>query len=160
MKYVIDMEKVVPVSEMIGDDEEDTKLLQTMLVEAKNYLQHQMWVENIHECYFGLGVGNIVAVFLFHILPTHPDIQDFIWIIVGDIPPLYIAIEDTPNPACALDAYIGAMEEWVQAVTDRKSLEELPPVNAAPTLENASALKSRLAFIDKEILALYQEDLR
>ncbi|MCP4401560.1 MAG: hypothetical protein GY801_30210 [bacterium] len=159
MKYFLDMEKVVPVSEMIGDDEEDTELLQAMLVEAKNYLQHQIWVENIHECYFGLGVGKIVAVFLFHILPTHPDVQDFLWVIVGDIPPLYIAVEDTPNPVCALDAYIGAMEEWVQAVTAGKSLEELSPVNAAPTLENVSALKSRLAFIDKEILALYQEDL-
>lgn len=62
--------------------------------------------------------------------------------------------------ACHLDASIGAMEEWGQAVIDGKSLEELPPVNVAQTIENASALQSRFAFINKEILALYQEDLQ
>jgi hypothetical protein len=87
------------------------------------------------------------------------NVDEFIWAIVGDIPPLYITIEDAPNPACALDGYIGAMDEWIEAALNGKPIDGLPPVNAKPTLKNAANLKRRLDYIDKEILSYYQDDL-
>jgi hypothetical protein len=51
-----------------------------------------------------------------------------------------------------LDGYIGEMEAWIEAVENGRPTDELIPVNAAPTLQNAEALKSRLAFLEREIL--------
>lgn len=87
------------------------------------------------------------------------DVDEWIWIVVGDLPPAYITCEESPNPASALDAYIGAMGEWVNAAKKRISTNGLIPVNVTPTLENAEALQKRLAFLDERILSQYRSDL-
>jgi hypothetical protein len=48
------------------------------------------------------------------------------------------------------------MSRWVEAVKKRQPVDELVPVNAKPTLDNAQALEKRLAFLDREILVLYR----
>jgi hypothetical protein len=155
----IDFSKVVPTPAMKGDDDEDSSLLREMLLEAERYLNKLKWCARINESYFGIGIGGIVAVFLFRITPCHNGVDDFVWVIVGDIPPLYITVDNAPNPACALDAYLGAMSEWAEAAISGKSISALPPVYADPTPENGRKLKGRLEFIDKELLSPYRSDL-
>jgi len=159
MKVAVDMSKVVPAALMKGEDEEETAGLRELLAEATNYLQAFSWVRESKAAYLGIGVAKIVGVFLFEIIPSREDVDDKVWVIVGDLPPAYITAEDAPNPAAALDAYIGAMEEWVEAAKAGRGVENLIPVNVPPTAENAARLESRLHFLDKEILSSYQEDL-
>lgn len=156
----IDFSKVVSVDRMEGDDPEDTKLLRGLLGEARSYLLGQRWCERIVESYFGLGVGGIVAVFLFRIIPSDEHIDEFVWVVVGDLPSLYITTEDAPNPACASDGYIGAMEAWATAVLRKEPLGGLAPVRVDPTPEMAQQLKSRLEFVDREVLSEHKEDLK
>lgn len=144
---------------MKGDDEEETAELHEMLADATNYLKSFPWVREIKAAYWGIGVPKIVGVFLFEIDPSREDVDDKIWVIVDDLPPAYITAEDSPNPAAALDAYIGAMEQWVEAAKAGRSVENLIPVDVPPTLENAARLESRLRFLDKEILSKYSDDL-
>ena len=159
MKVDVDMSKVVRAASMKGEDQRETAELKTLLDEARTYLKSFSWVRNIKAEYFGLGVDKIVGVFLFEITPSRKDVDDKVWVIVGDLPPAYITAEDAPNPAAALDAYIGAMEEWVAAAKGGASVEGLIPVNVAPTPENAKRLEKRLEFLDKEILSNYADDL-
>ena len=154
----IDFDKVVSIGSMKGD-EEDTSLLRGMAAEAAEYLSSQEWCGQIEESFFGLGVGGLVAVFLFKIVPSQKGVDEYNWVIVGDLPPLYITTEEAPNPACALDSYIGAMEAWVEAAVSGNSTEGLPPVSAAPTRENGLALRGRLEFLDENILHQYHDDL-
>ena len=56
---------VVSLSQMVGDDDEDTKLLRVMTSGAENYLRCFPWCKGIREAYFGDGYGGVVAVFLF-----------------------------------------------------------------------------------------------
>jgi hypothetical protein len=65
----VPVKDVVPISELFGDDEEDTKLLQAMTLYARSYLQSFTWCKSIRDSYFGDGVGAVVAVFLFRIEP-------------------------------------------------------------------------------------------
>jgi hypothetical protein len=155
----IDFSKVVPTSTMRGDDDEDSGLLHEMLLEAMRYLNKQKWCAKIDESYFGIGIGGVVAVFLFRITPSRNGIDDFIWVVVGDLPPLYITVDNAPNPACALDGYLGAMGEWAEAAISGKSISALPPVYAEPTPENGRKLKKRLEFVDKEVLSRFRSDL-
>ncbi len=160
MNVLVDLSKVVPVAEMRGDDEEDTHLLEEMREEAVNYLTSFRWCLQIIDSYFGLGVGGVVAVFLFRIEPGRENVDEWVWVVVGDLPPAYITVEDAPNPATALDGYIGAMQEWVDAASAGRTVDGLIPVNVPPTREYAEMLQSRLRFLDDEILTMYAEDLR
>ena len=155
----IDFSKVRPTDEIVGEDEEETDLLKGHLSEAVDYVNGQKWCSEIVESFFGIGVGGIAAVFLFRIRSNDPEIDDYIWAVVGDIPPLYLTTEDCPNPACALDGYIGALEQWAEAAIEQKTVEGLPLVSAPATVENGRSLKRRLEFLDREVLGQYQGDL-
>lgn len=156
----VDFSKVTPAPHLRGDSEEDTALLHGLLKEAEGYLCSFEWCQRIIDSYFGIGVGGVVAVFLFKIEPVGEGIDEWIWAVVGDLPPAYITIDEAPNPACALDGYIGAMQEWVEAVEHGLTVTELIPVNVPPTKENAARLKTRLEFLDKKILSEYARDLK
>jgi hypothetical protein len=139
---------------MTGGDAEETELLRGMLEEAKEFLGAFDWCESIEESYFGLGVGGVVAVFLFRIRPKREGIDDLLWVVVGDLPPAYQVTDNSPSPTLALEGYVELMSEWVEAATNSQPVDDLIPVNVAPTPENAKLLESRLAFLNKEILPL------
>ncbi|MDZ5648303.1 hypothetical protein [Nitrospirillum sp. BR 11828] len=130
------------------------------LDEATKYLCSHAWVSRIEESYVGIFVDGIVGVFLFLINPSRSNVDNWVWVIVGDLPPAYITCEDCPNPAAALDGYIGAMEEWVKAAENNDPVSEIIPVNLPASPENAERLRGRLKFLGEKILSEYQDDLR
>jgi hypothetical protein len=71
---------------------------------------------------------------------------------VGDIPPAYLSSEYARSPKEALEGYLAEMGVWVKAVENGDAVDDLIPVDGAPTMENARALKSRLTFLESEIL--------
>jgi len=160
MEVHVDLSKVVPTDELRGEDDEETILLQGMLTDAKDYLRSFAWCDGLKSSYFGLGVGGVVAVFLFRIEHSKDDVDDWVWVVVGDIPSAYMTCEDAPNPACALDGYIGAMREWAEAAIQGNPVDDLIPVNVPATPEWGKNLASRLDFLDREILSQYEEDLK
>lgn len=160
MNAHVDMSKVTAAALMRGEDAEETAGLRELLEEATAYLNRFNWHRGLKEAYLGIGIAKILGVFLFEVVPAGEDVDDKVWVIVGDLPPAYITTEEAPNPATALDAYIGAMEEWVEAAREGRGVEGLIPVNVPPTAENADQLESRLSFLDEEILSQYEEDLK
>ena len=144
---------------MSGESEEETECLNSYLREAKEEINYYSWHDGIVSSFFGIGVGGIFAVFLFEIVPNREDVGNFIWVTVGDLPSAKITCEEAPNPACALDGYIGAMEEWVEAAKSGKSVENLIPVNVPATPENGEQLETRLKFLEEKILVNYKADL-
>lgn len=130
------------------------------LREAKEYLLYYDWCKEILEEYVGLLAVGIVGIFLFRISPSRPDVDEWLWVIVGDLPPTYLTCDRCPNPATALDGYIGAMSEWVEAASKGESVAELIPVNVPATPDNAAMLRSRLDFLDQRVLPDYREDLK
>lgn len=159
MKVNVDMSKVVPAESIKGGDGDETKGLHEFLQEAQAYISSFSWVAGVKRAYFGLGIAKIVGVFLFEITPSRDDVDEKIWVIVGDLPPAYITVEDAPNPATALDEYIGAMQSWVEAAKAGQPIDGLIPVNVPPSPENGARLESRLQFLDTEILSGYAADL-
>ncbi|RVD55724.1 hypothetical protein EN794_051220 [Mesorhizobium sp. M00.F.Ca.ET.151.01.1.1] len=134
-----------------GDD------IDAALLEARQYLRSYNWGKNIKAEYLGYGAEGIVYIFLFEILPGRPDVPQWIWVIVGDVPPAYMPGDDVQTPYEVLDGYIGAMEDWVEAARQGKSVAKLIPVNVDANPANAEMLASRLAFLDEKVLPLLQE---
>ena len=143
---------VVPIAEMTGDDEEDSALLQKAYLEARSFLLAHKWCLGIGEAYFGAGLGGIVAVFLAAIDPVPTGVDEWLWVVVGDVPPAYLVLDDCPTPIAALKAYIGLMREWVALARDGISSRKVIPVNVPSTPENATMLQDRLDTIANTIL--------
>ena len=152
MSQCIDFSSVVPLSEMRGDSDSDTDLLKNMAEDARAFLQGFEWCQSIQDVYFGCGVGGVVGVFFFRIVPAKERVDEYLWIIVGDIPPAYVITDENRRPSEALQAYIAEMLDWVAAVELGKPVDELIPVNVPPTREAAVQLKKRLSFLEAEIL--------
>ena len=148
----IDRASVVPADQIKGEDEEETGLLLDMFQKARRFVTSFTWCAAVEEEYYGFGVGGVVAVFLFRITRAQPDVDEWLWVVVGDIPPAYLVTDDAPNPACALAGYIREMSRWVHAVRRGRPTSELIPVNARPTNEFADLLDSRLRFLCEHIL--------
>ena len=148
------MESVVPSSQMRGESASGTGDLRRMLAEDERYITGFQWCKGVVASYFGLGVGGIVGVFLFQIRPNGTLAEEWVWVVVGDLPLAYISTFDCPNPATALDTYVGAMTDWVEAARAGVDVSELIPANVPPTAEFANSLEKRLHFIDEHILTL------
>jgi hypothetical protein len=150
---------VVPVDRIAGDGDEDTALLQEMLQEARNYLNSFSWCESILNSYFAGGVGKIFAIFLFNISSVRRDVDEWMWIVVGDIPPAYLPWEDCRSGKEVFDTYIAGMEKWVQLAQEglQASPEDyVPPVNVPATREWAEALNSRLRSLRELVHPLFK----
>lgn len=154
---VIPVKGVIPTDQLFGDDEEDTGLLQAMAHYAHDYIKKFAWCKSVKRSYFGDGVGAIVAVFLFHIEPAQPDVDEWLWVVVGDIPPAYLVIDDNTTPSLALQGYIDEMITWVKLARAGKSTSKAIPVNRPATKENALLLEGRLKAIEEMVLPRFRD---
>ena len=149
-----DLRKLTPTEKMAGDDEEDTRLLQELLQKATDFIQSHRWCPPIERIYFGDGVGGVIAAFLFKFgspIQGSPG-DDRLWVVVGDMPSVYLVVDTAPDAAAAIEVYCELMDDWSQAVLDDRSLEKVFPVAAPPTKANARALMSRLKFLREKII--------
>ncbi len=150
----IDISKMKPVESIGGEDADDTRLLKEMAEEARNFVSSHEWCDSVDHLHLAYGVGGLVAVFLAQITSHSEDVDKCLWVIVGDLPPAYIVVDDNPAAADALDAYCSEMEAWVEAANEGAAVDELIPVNVPPTPENADQLRGRLDYIRSKILPL------
>jgi hypothetical protein len=152
--FSVEMDGMIPVDSIKGDSAVDANLLREMATEASEFICSHEWCESVGRQYLAYGVGGIVAVFLFEITPRSEDVDSTLWVIVGDLPPAYIVVEDNSTAADALDAYCSEMEAWVEAVENDESVEDLIPVSAPPTRVNAEQLRGRVEFLQTKIIPL------
>lgn len=124
--------------------------------EALDFLEKHKWCKKIKNILFDRGFGKPLGVFYVEIEPSGLEVDDTVWVIVGDLPPAYMDIESCNNGAQALDAYVYCMNEWVEHVLAGKSVDGLIPVNVPPKIKYAKMLKSRLDFISEKIFTCLQ----
>jgi hypothetical protein len=143
---------LVSVEKIVGDCDEDTKLLKELAERATNYIQSFRWCLPIKAMYLAYGIGGIVAVFLVEFEGKIGGTDDRLWIFTGELPSVYMIVEPDDNARDALEGYCDLMDDWIAAVEGDGDLSAVYPVSAAPTQEHADMLRSRLAFIRKEII--------
>jgi hypothetical protein len=147
-----DMLSVTPLDHVESKSFSGKNEFQGALSEAKRFIEFYDWVKFVKRTWVGAVFDGIIYIFLFEIERARPDIDKYIWVLVGDIPPTYIPCSDARNPYEALDGYIGAMEEWVDAAAQGKSVQDLIPVNVPANKGNADNLAVRLKFLDQKVL--------
>ena len=147
---------VGPIDGMFHDDEEELRLLRHMAQEAEDYLQEITRCKSVPEAYFGGGYGGVIAVFLFRVIPSRPRSDEWLWVVVGDLPPACLAIERITSPSEALEHYIWEMTRWVHFAKRGGLPENGIPVNLEPTWKNAEELEDKLKILRKAVLPAFQ----
>ncbi len=142
--------------EGVPDAEEDALLAQRE-DEARNYVASFGWSKPIQEILLAFGMSGILALFLVRFdeaVRWEGEEDAELWVVIGDLPPAYFATDDSPNPGEALETYCIFMEDWADRILKGEDLAGSYPVAAAPTVEHAEMLKSRIEFIRGEIIPL------
>jgi hypothetical protein len=153
----IPVKGVVLLDQMAGGDDEDTQLLRVMASGAENYLRCFPWCKRIREAYFGDGYGGIVAVFLFRIEASRVDVDEWLWVVFGDVPPAYLVTDSCKTPSQALEGYIEEISKWVRFAKEGRSSKEIIPVYVPPTPENAADVERRMKLLREVIVPAFRE---
>ena len=132
---------------------EELKCILELQTKAENYLQSFNWCKSIKNNWYDKEycIYNQIGVFLFEIEPASPEVDDFIWIIAGDLPSVYLD-KSVKTASEALEVYCELMDDWVGNVKNGKSLSDSYPIPVEPTNKNADLLVARVSFIKEELL--------
>lgn len=157
---------MIRIEDILSSGIEEAEGIAKLAQEAEAFLSSHKWCHEIISGYFDRGWSGIVGVFYFNIEPGESNADNSVWVIVGDLPPAYIVVDECPNGAAAIDGYVGEMRRWVDAVKNSKPVNNLIPVlrrgsfvSVESTTEFAEMLESRLDVIDREILTLFENEL-
>jgi hypothetical protein len=120
--------------------------------DATDFLAVHWWCRSIRSSHLAYANPPVLGVFLFRIVPSTPNYQSVLWVVVGDLPAAYLVCDDAPTWREALRSYADEMGKWVAAVRARTSLMDVIQVGVEPTLENADKVDSRLRVISRIVL--------
>jgi hypothetical protein len=148
---------VIPLDKMFGEDDEDAKLLRVMASGAKSFLLSFPWCDRISEAYYGDGYGGIVAIFLFNIYSTRTDVDEWLWVVFGDVPPAYLVVDSSRTPSQALERYLEEISAWVKLAKKGRSSKYVIPAYVQATPENAADVEQRMQFLQDIILPAFRE---
>lgn len=144
----MNLDGMIAVDEISGFDSNETELLRARFLEAREHLQKFRWFKGVTRLLFAGGFSQ-VAVFYAQVDSEGYDSE--LWVIVGDIPPAHLVVDDIANYKEALLTYTDHMQDWVEAAKTGGSVAGCIPVNAPPTAANAALLESRLKFINEKL---------
>jgi hypothetical protein len=157
IEHIIPAKGIIPLDKLFEEEEEEAASLCDMAEEAQSYLESFPWCTSIEEGYFGDGVPDAVAVFLFRIEPSRPNIDRWFWVIVGDLPPAYLLTHISKTPSQALGGYIEEMSKWVALAKEGRSSDKVIPVDAPSTPQNAEDLEERLQVLARDVVPAFQK---
>jgi hypothetical protein len=157
MESEIPVRGVCSIDQMVGQDEEDSRLLREMASGAEKFLRSFSWCKDIRDIFFGDGYGGVAAVFLFHIEPARDDIDEWLWVVSCDVSPAYLVTDSCKTPSEALEGYIYEVSKWVELAKHGRASHDVIPVYMQPTPENAASIERRLEVLKTVIVPSFRE---
>ncbi|MEO6851105.1 MAG: hypothetical protein ABI166_10760 [Mucilaginibacter sp.] len=136
----------------INVDTEFYSELEDQYLKAETYLKTFRWCKEIKACSLYANLGKVFCIFLFEIDNTASVEDDFLWIIVGDIPSMYLDTFGAKSTKEVIENYVGLAEDWINNIKAGKDVYDCYPFNAEPTLELADLLEKKISFMKSELI--------
>ena len=119
---------------------------------ASSFVASQRWCRKVTDVRLAWACAGVLGVFQVDLQPARAEVDTTLWVVVGDLPPAYLVLDESPTWKDALRGYVAEMNRWVHAVKHGLPLDDVIPVPAEPSDEHADMLAGRLAFIESEII--------
>lgn len=126
--------------------------LNAIYKEAENYLLGFKWCQEIKNSFLYTNLGEVLCIFLFEITNTQSSEDNFLWVMVGDFPPMYLDVYGAKTTKQVVEDYINLAQDWIDRVKQGNPVNDCYPFNAAPTLELAELLEKKIWFMKNELL--------
>jgi hypothetical protein len=140
---------VVPINMMLGAHPADTFALKRTYSQARATMHDLGIVERIEEAWFGGGVGEVVAVFLFRFVDLDGN-NLYGWLVCGDVPWFFTLVADGDFSKAILERYVNLAYQWnVDGGTEPEGCF-FGPYHS----ELTDDLTRRLLFIEREVVRL------
>lgn len=136
----------------ISSDTEFYQEVITLYQEAENYLLEFKWCEEIKNGFIYINLGSVFCIFLFEIVNTQSSDDDFLWVIAGDIPPMYLDVFGARTTKEVVKNYVDLAEDWINNIKEAKSVERCYPFNVEPNSKFATLLEKKFSFIKSTLL--------
>ncbi|MEN0052501.1 MAG: hypothetical protein AAGC65_02480 [Mucilaginibacter sp.] len=120
--------------------------------EAENYLLDFKWCEEIKNSFLYTNLGKVFCIFLFEIVNTQSSADNFLWVVVGDIPPMYLDVFGPRTTKEVVEDYVNLAEDWINNIKAAKSVESCYPFNVEPNIEFAMLLEHKVSFMKKTLM--------
>ena len=163
-KAMVDSSKLVSVHKLrpgvsdVGMDVVD------LAHEATAFLESHAWCGKVEGLYYDRGFPK-VSVFLAEIAPKM-SAPGQVWVIVGDVPPLYLDTTDYENGAEALAGYVFLFLLVLRQYRSGKSIDGLPPVLKAGSFvplsldaDLADMIQVRVEHILRQTLEFWKDEI-
>lgn len=93
--------------------------------EAADYIQSFGWCKNVKDSNLYLNLGSILCIFLFEIDNSASNEDNFLWLMVGDIPPMYLDVFGSKTIKEVLTTYADLATDWITNVESGEMAEML-----------------------------------
>lgn len=114
------------VEELLTHECEDCRKVGELGLLVKEYVSSFSWCAAVDEVLYDHGL-EIAAVFLVRLVPVGVA-NSAIWVIAGDLPPLYLDCDDVESGAEAAEAYTDLLDDWLEAYHAGLPLEDEIPI--------------------------------
>lgn len=103
----------------------------SVLLKAREYLIYQSWLKKILDEFIACKLGDGTYVFLFEIDSYKEDVDRFVWVICGNVPPLYLTTDCCPTPKSVAETYCDLAEQWCDGTLSELdfSVKDVPDDN-------------------------------
>jgi len=119
---------------------------------ASLYINDFAWCREVKNSILYLNLGSTLCVFLLEIDNSASNEDNFLWIVVGDIPSMYLDVYGAKTTIEVLSRYSALAKDWIFNVEHRLSINHCYPFYTGTTMEMAYMLKKRVDFIEKTII--------
>ncbi len=123
-----------------------------LIEESKKYIESFPWCGKIHNGWLYTNLGYVLCIFLYEIDNLQSPQDNLIWIIVGDMPPMYLDTYNILTTKEVIDAYIQLVSDWIQHIEEGKSLDECFPIQSSSSPQTLLSLKKRIELLRNKIL--------
>ncbi|GGH10814.1 hypothetical protein [Silvibacterium dinghuense] len=151
-----------PIAALQGEDNEDTQLLRETAIAAVSFLRSFGWCGEIGEQYYAGGVGGIVGLFLFHVTLVFEkndkviSVNEWLWVIGGELPWAYMGYDLAPSPYQAIDRYADGLSTWAGEADWGVISEDAIQIECLPTGDNARIIRRHVDFLRSYILPRFE----
>lgn len=145
MAYPVNCKDLFPSCEYDGE-------VRALHTKATVYLESFYWCKKIKDSFLYTNIGRVFCIFLFDIDNASSHQDNLLWIIVGDIPSMYLDTQGPRTTREVVEDYIRLSQNWISNIKAGRSLESCFPFRAEPTLELAGLLEKKIAFMKDTLI--------